>query len=346
MKIFSFSMLSLGLFASCGVHGHAPTASGNLPAEIISSPSLTTPPPTTKQQKTGGKYHQTSNTPTTTEVPAVPPESLPHLPFPASPHSQWQKEGIRIAPALFGNDVTALHAPSAIRLPDGRVRIYLTTQERGVQSAIATTTGSFIPEQVTGLDAFRSAKAHRDSAGAWRLYGATDKGIQLATSADGLVWEITQRVLIPKTIHGSSDLSGALAIPLGRGFRMYYSLNPPEPDKHDIPLRVFSAFSSDGQSWTPESNFRARSLPRAATTPFVLRESGRKLRMYFARASASCLQLWTAVSTDRDRWEEEEPLGVCGLAPSVMQLAKNRWRLYYEAPTPGGNTVNSLLLVQ
>ncbi|PIS07922.1 hypothetical protein COT78_01050 [Candidatus Berkelbacteria bacterium CG10_big_fil_rev_8_21_14_0_10_43_13] len=82
---------------------------------------------------------------------------------------------------------------------------------------------------------------------------------------------------------------------LGGGqFRMYYSVEPEVPNNK---LEVYSAISTDGQTWTKESGERKK----MATFPDVIKLPDGTWRMYFQNAGV----IKSAISADGLNWTDE-----------------------------------------
>ena len=141
----------------------------------------------------------------------------------------------------------------------------------------------------------------------------------------------------------------AIALPNG-GYRMYYSQILPRPgfpaganDYDNSTTRILSAFSADGDEWTPEPGVRPSSQAggagefRVVSSEIVPVGDGRRLRMYYeccAGPQSVTNSIRSAISTDGGlEWTPEpgarwEIAGRNLSAPRIVFLSDGRCRLY------------------
>ncbi len=140
-----------------------------------------------------------------------------------------------------------------------------------------------------------------------------------------------------------------IALPRG-GYRMYYSQILPRPgfpaganDFDNATTRILSAFSADGDVWTPEPGVRLSPQAggagefRVVSSEVVPVGDGRRLRMYFECCPGSqsvTNSIRSAISIDGGlEWELEpgarlESAGHNFSAPRIVFLNNGRCRLY------------------
>ncbi len=140
-----------------------------------------------------------------------------------------------------------------------------------------------------------------------------------------------------------------IALP-GGGYRMYYSQILPRPgfpaganDYDNSTTRILSAFSADGEVWTPEPGVRLSPQAggagefRVVSSEVVPVGDGRRLRMYYeccAGSQSVTNSIRSAVSTDGGlEWTPEpdarwEIAGRNLSAPRIVFLNDGRCRLY------------------
>ena len=140
-----------------------------------------------------------------------------------------------------------------------------------------------------------------------------------------------------------------LALP-GGGYRMYYSQILPRPgfpaganDYDNSTTRILSAFSSDGDVWTPEPGVRLSPQVggagefRVVSSEVVPVGDGSRLRMYYeccAGPQSVTNSIRSAVSSDGGlEWAPEpgarlEAAGCNYSAPRILYLSDGRCRLY------------------
>ena len=140
-----------------------------------------------------------------------------------------------------------------------------------------------------------------------------------------------------------------LALP-GGGYRMYYSQILPRPgfpaganDYDNSTTRILSAFSDDGDAWTPEPGVRLTPLAggagefRVVSSEVVPVGDGSRLRMYYeccAGPQSVTNSIRSAISSDGGiEWTPEpgvrlEADGCNYSAPRIVFLRDGRCRLY------------------
>ena len=142
----------------------------------------------------------------------------------------------------------------------------------------------------------------------------------------------------------------AIALPSG-GYRLYYSQILPRPgfpaganDYDNSTTRILSAFSADGDVWTPEAGVRLSSQEggagdfRVVSSEVVPVGDGGRLRMYYECCPGSqsvTNSIRSAISSDGGlEWTPEpgtriEAVGHNYSAPRIVFLGDGRCRLYY-----------------
>ena len=82
---------------------------------------------------------------------------------------------------------------SAVRLDDGRVRLYIFAQDRGIVSAVSLTAEgvSFVPEAGARMpDGSGMPRVVARPEGGWRIFYTSGGGIRSAVSTDGLTFTV------------------------------------------------------------------------------------------------------------------------------------------------------------
>ncbi len=153
-----------------------------------------------------------------------------------------------------------------------------------------------------------------------------------------LTWQAGQIALPGK--YADADI-----VSLGNGqYRMYYSA---EPEVAGFKGQAYSAVSSDGKNWVPETGIRME----WATFPSVIKIADGKYRMYYQNQGV----IKSAISSDGLRWEEEPGIRMdkensLGLrlenvaAPTVLKVGSQDIMVYrgtinekYPAQVPNNN---------
>ena len=246
---------------------------------------------------------------------------------------------------------------SAVLLEDGRVRMYMFAQERGIVSAVSLTADgvSFIPEEGERLpDGAGMPRAVALPEGGWRLFYINGGGIQSAVSEDGLTFTVEPGFRITAEAAGFADAtagatSGATVTQLVDGsYRMYFS-DLPRPGDPPGGHWIKSAVSTDQLEWTVEEGVRlgpdAPVLTESAEHPFALANPDGTVTLYYGKftgpGSASVEGLYESTSADGLTFEEETYDIFFGNDPDVLRLIDGSLIVYYGQFDPQvGGTIN------
>ena len=246
---------------------------------------------------------------------------------------------------------------SAVRLPDGRVRMYIFAQGRGVVSAVSLTPdgATFVPEAGARLpDGSGMPRAVARPEGGWRLFYTSGNGIRSAVSADGLTFtaEVGFRITAEAAGFGSTTAgatSGATLTRLADGrYRMYFS-DLPRPGDPPGGHRIKSAVSTDQLAWTVEAGVRlgpgAPILTESAEHPFALANPDGSTTLYYGKfggpGSAAPEGVYQSTSIDGLTFAEEAYDVFFGNDPDAVRLADGSLVLYYGQFDPRvGGTIN------
>ena len=244
--------------------------------------------------------------------------------------------------------------PTAVVLPDGRVRLYYSTvppspmpERAGIFSAISSDGVHFAPEAGRRLSTPASARIERLPDGRWRLYYvqhdmATNAatGIASAISADGLSFAPEPGLRLPNPIPGAKILTccGIVQLPDGR-YRMYVGaqefggLGSP-------PLKIYSAASSDLVGWTLEPGIRL--TVGFASGPAALRNPDGSFMLVFS----SCIPCGIKIAASADGLSFGTPnsteiTGSVG-DPAFVTLPDGRLVMYYDrSPDTGASEIDA-----
>lgn len=191
--------------------------------------------------------------------------------------------------------------PTAVVLPDGRVRVYVAGVGPG--SYISADGVRFTPEPGERVDrkiAGPHKRVFRLPDGRWRMFfntlpQAATKGIGSAIGSDGLTFMVEPGLRITVADAGVSphpDLSVGDVVPMPDGrYRMYFSsftLGDRRPDTTGDPNEfVKSAVSSDLFTWAVEPGVRigpgAQRLTGSAEHPAALLNSDGSVSLFYGR---------------------------------------------------------------
>ena len=246
---------------------------------------------------------------------------------------------------------------TAALLSDGRVRLYMYAQGRGIVSAASVTTegASFAAEAGTRLpDGSGMPRIVATPSGGWRLYFSSGGGIKSAASTDGMTFTIENGFRLTQEAAGFSGTTvsattGPTVIRLADGrYRMYFS-DLPRPGDPPGGHRVKSAVSTDQLAWTVEAGTRigpgAPALTESAEHPFALANPDGSTTLYYGKftggGSASPEGLYHSTSTDGLTFEQETYDVFFGNDPDALRLSDGTLVLYYGQFDPQvGGTIN------
>ncbi len=266
--------------------------------------------------------------------------------------------GPLLAPTDFGVAAGQVLADtSAVRLADGRVRMYTFAQGLGVVSAVSLTAEgvSFVPEPGARMpDGSGMPRAFALAGGGWRLFYTSGNGIRSAISTDGLTFTAEPGFRITAEAAGFSDTtvaatSGATVMQLADGrYRMYFS-DLPRPGDPPGGHRIKSALSTDQLAWTMEAGVRvgpgATVLTESAEHPFVLPNPDGSVTLYYGKfggpGSASPEGVYQSTSVDGLTFTQETLAVYFGNDPDALRLVDGTLVLYYGQFDPRvGGTIN------
>jgi len=219
-----------------------------------------------------------------------------------------------------------------------------TTAAAGTTTTVQTTTTTSVPKD--RLLAWAKESGVRITGGIssctivkggeyWMYY--TGRGIELATSADGLGFAGKGTVVFSGAQGSDQEMvtNPAVFELQSGGYRMLYE-GSTRIDNSQTNRKLYSAVSSDGLTWTKEEGVRFYDTGDGkpgeifTSVPDVIRLPDGRLRMYYTRGASSA----TAVSSDEGlTWTKELNLGLGGIAvdPDIVWLDDGTYKLFYTA---------------
>ena len=246
---------------------------------------------------------------------------------------------------------------SAVLLEDGRVRLYMFAQGRGIVSAASLTAEgvSFVTEVGERLpNGAGMPRVVAVPGVGWRLFYISSSGIQSAVSTDGLTFTVEPGFRITAEAAGftgatAGATSGATVTQLADGrYRMYFS-DLPRPGDPPSGHWIKSAVSTDQLVWTVEAGVRlgpgAPVLTESAEHPFALANPDGSVTLYYGKftgpGSASQEGLYQSTSIDGLTFELETYDVFFGNDPDALRLVDGTLVVYYGLFDPlVGGTIN------
>ena len=233
--------------------------------------------------------------------------------------------------------------PSAVVLPDGRIRVYYGVEppgSPGVYSAVSADGVHFTPEP--GQRWFsQSGDVERLPDGRWRLYYAhgdgsgVQDGVASAISTDGLTFADEPGLRVGNPVPGGRVLLRPGIVRLAEGrYRMYLSARLASRPVPPPPFQIYSATSSDLYTWTLDAGVRQTggSAPAALLNPdgSVMLVFNAELRL----GTGPPAYISTATALDGLTFSPKVPTSLGGAAPSFVTLPDGRLLMYREDGDP------------
>ncbi len=289
----------------------------------------------------------------------LPTLTLAQTPPPTSAAGGCTIVGPVLGPSDFGVPAGQPVADvSALRLADGRIRLYVFAQSRGIVSAVSLTPEgtAFAVEAGSRLpDGSGMPRAVALSDGRVRLFYTSGSGIKSAISTDGVNFsdEPGFRMTATAADFGGTTAratSGATIVALADGsYRMYFSDLPRPGDPPGNHL-IKSAVSRDQMAWSVEAGIRlgpgAQGITESSEHPFALSNPDGSVTLYYGKfgntGSANAEGLYQSTSTDGLTFTSETYDVFFGNDPDAVRRTDGSVLLYYGAFDPLiGGTINA-----
>jgi hypothetical protein len=245
--------------------------------------------------------------------------------------------GVALSTATFGGVAGPVADATAVRLPDGRVRLYAFVGPAGVQSAISSDTSgtSFTADpgrRITWAPGGQ-ARAVALGDGRIRLFYLDAGAIKSAVSEDGLTFA-DEGVRISGADAGFEP--GALTVVrVAGGYRGYFS-NLEKPGVHAERI-ARTATSPDMLTWTvgPYVAGQGSSIAAGASHPFAVTD-GKTIALYYNGDRGSFYGVLRSTSTDGVTFSGERAILQGGGDPDLLTLPGGTTLLYYGDKVDGG----------
>jgi len=272
-----------------------------------------------------------------------------------------------LSPTDFGLPAgTIIGDPTGVLLPDGRIRLFVYVENRGVWRAISTdATGTrfqvegacqLIPDAGTNTMGIPWGEPRVvPIPGGLRMFYMQDGGIASATSTDHIVWRQEPGLRItPQRAGVTATTTGSVVALAGGGYRIYFSSLRSSPTGPATAMK--SATSADMLNWTMDPGVRvgpgAPFVDQNATDPFAMGNlDGSVTAWYFVQpASGSSFQgtpgLYAATATDGLAFRTSSFTGIPGGNPNVIVRADGVRLMFLTASVQaGGPGVRVVLLL-
>lgn len=240
----------------------------------------------------------------------------------------FAKIGVALSPDSFASGGKQVADVTAVRLVDGRVRLYAFAG--GIYSAISTNaTGTrFVAEpgrRITWAPGGQT-RAYVLGDGRVRLFYLDGGSIKSAVSSDGL--SFTDEGVRITTAEAGFEPGGFSVVKHGSGYRGYFS-NLEKPGVRAARV-ARTATSPDMLNWTvgPYVAGPSGSIKKGASHPFAI-SNGKTIALYFNGDRGSFYGTLRATSTDGVTFTNERAILSGAGDPQLLALAGGKTLLYY-----------------
>lgn len=273
-----------------------------------------------------------------TTGPTTPPSSAGSTTVkPVKP--KWTTAGTALSAATFGSSKGQVADPSAIRLPNGKVRLFAFVADEGVRSATSTTASgtTFIADAAKPIPWTMAGQPRIVPLGgnSMRLYYLSNGSINAARSVDGGLTFTDEGPVI--TTEQAGFEPGGLTVIKHRGtYRGYFS-NLEKPGV-SAPRVIRTATSPDMLHWTmgPVITQEAGSISGGGSHPFATIDKKGRIALYYSGDRGSYYGILVSISTNGVRFVRERSVMDRGGDGDLITAGKSGSLMYYGADIGGG----------
>lgn len=238
--------------------------------------------------------------------------------------------GVALSDDTFGTGGKQVADVTAVRLTDGRIRLYAFVKPDGIRSAISTdaTGTTFVAEpgrRITWAPGGQT-RAYVLDDGRVRLFYLDGGSIKSAVSSDGLAF--TDEGVRITTADAGFEPGAISIVKHGSGYRAYFS-NLEKPGVHAERI-ARTATSPDMLTWTvgPYIAGASGSIKDGASHPFAISD-GKTIALYFNGDRGSFYGTLRATSTDGVTFANERAILERAGDPQLLTLPGGTTLLYY-----------------
>lgn len=260
-----------------------------------------------------------------TSPPTQPPVNSPAAPVKAAAVAKiFKPVGAVQSQATFASSSKQVADPSALRLADGRIRLYSWVAPSGLRSATSTdATGlHFVVDPSIPLPTMAGQpRVVRVDATTVRLFSTGAGGVNSAISHDsGLTF--TDEGAVLSAAQAGFEPGVVTVIKQGRQYRAYFSNLEKPGVRADRIMKT--ATSPDMLHWTvgPE-------LKMSGSHPFALIDSKGRIALYYSTDRGSSYGIFASTSTDGLNFKNEQFVVAGGGDSDIVSVGKNSWIMYY-----------------
>ena len=253
----------------------------------------------------------------------------------------WAKNFKEIGTALdaktFNSDGQQVADATAIRLPDGSIRLYAfvntTSGLPGTKSATSTSrTGvTFTADPIDPLPGVAAGQPRVVSLGGdrMRLFYVAGGNINAALSEDGGETFVDEGPVITSDQAGFEP-GGITVVQYKNKWRAYFSNLEKPGERAERVMRT--ATSNDMLNWTmgPVITQGAGPLKDGGSHPFAVVDKGR-VALYYAGDRDGFYGILMSTTKNGTRFTKERAVMEGGGDPDLVRVGKNKWLMYYGA---------------
>ena len=242
----------------------------------------------------------------------------------------FKRVGVALTDATFGVSSKQVSDVTAIRLANGRVRLYAFVSPDGLRSATSTnaTGTSFVadPGLRIGWAPGGQPRAYALADGRVRLFYLDGGAIKSAISKDGLTF--TDEGVRISSADAGFEPGGISVVKVGSGYRAYFSNLEKPGVKADRITKT--ATSPDMLTWTvgPTITGASGTITAGASHPFAVTD-GKTIALYYNGDRGSYYGTLRATSTDGIHFANERAIFQMAGDPQLVALAGKTVLLYY-----------------
>ncbi|MFA7323355.1 MAG: hypothetical protein WC005_03255 [Candidatus Nanopelagicales bacterium] len=307
--------------------GQSIAGAAELPGEPCSKAGEVRPLGAGSIECVNGAWAPSSKQPGTANGAAVP--NAPAAPGqPAASSAKTVKLFTSIGPVLtqetFASSNKQVADPAAIRLADGRIRIYAWVNPTGLRSATSTNASGtrFVADQSVPIQTMAGQpRVVRVDANHIRLFYVASGSINAAISSDNGLTFTDEGAVITSAQAGFEPGTLSL-VKLGSTYRAYFS-NLEKPGERAARV-MKTATSTDMLHWTvgPQLNM-------SGSHPFALADAKGKIALYYAADRGSSYGIFMSTSANGTSFGKEKFVIAGGGDPDIVSNGKGKWLMYY-----------------
>ncbi len=251
--------------------------------------------------------------------------------------------GTALTDATFGSDAGQVADATAIRLPNGKIRLFAfvnsTTSRPGTLSATSTsTTGRrFVADATPPLPDVAAGQPRVVSLGGekMRLFYIAQGSVFAAISTDGGV-TFTEEGPVITTEQAGFEPGGITVIRHKGKWRAYFS-NLERPGERETRV-MRTATSTDMLNWAmgPIITQNTGPLKDGGSHPFAVVDKGR-VALYYAGDRGGFYGILVSTSKNGIKFSSEKTVIQGGGDPDIVRVGKKKWLMYYGANLGGEN---------